>query len=105
MGLLTLFKKSAPTLLKLPAGSFTVDREGSIIVDTLPSSFPSSLVVEISTRVLGAFRGAAEAHLPLAQLTITYTSLRITARELRGGAIVFLSPKSSTFGETPSTGI
>lgn len=105
MGLLTRFRKSAPTLLKLPAGSFTVDREGSIIVDTLPSSFPSHLVNQISTKVLDAFKGAADAHLPLTQLTINYPSLKITARELRGGAIVFLSPQSTAFSDKPSTGI
>ncbi|HVV02293.1 MAG TPA: hypothetical protein VHH88_13075 [Verrucomicrobiae bacterium] len=100
MGLLTLFSKTPASVLKLPSGSFTVDREGSLIVDTLPSSFPGSLVREISEQVLIAFREASAAQLPLSQLTINYPSLKITARELRGGAIVFLSPKIPT-GETP----
>jgi hypothetical protein len=97
MGLLTLFSRPAPTLLRLPAGSFTVDREGVLIVDTLPSSFPSSIVHQISRQVLSAFKDAIASQLPLSQLTINYPSLKITARELRGGAIVFLSPKSSPF--------
>src|SRR6185503_9046645 len=95
-GLLSLFSKSAPSLLRLPSGSFTVDREGEVIVGTLPSSFPEDIIHEIGQQVLSAFRDAAEAQLPLSELNINYPSLRITARELRGGAIIFLSPKFPT---------
>jgi len=94
MGLLSLFTKSAPTLLRLPSGSFTVDREGRVLMGTLPSSFPVELVSDIAQQVLTAFRDAAAAQLPLAELVINYPSLKISARELRGGAIVFLSTKS-----------
>ena len=94
MGLLSRFTRSAPTLVKLPSGSFTVDREGCVVVGTLPSSFPASLVNEISKQVLAAFREAAAAQLPLSELMINYPSLRISARELRGGAIVYLSPRA-----------
>jgi hypothetical protein len=97
MGLLTLFSKPAPTLLRLPSGSFTVDREGVLILDTFPSTFPSSIVKAISRQVLSAFKEANASQLPLSQLTINYPSLKITARELRGGAIVFLSPKATSF--------
>jgi len=93
MGFLTLFSKPAPTLLKLPSGSFTVDREGAVIVGTLPSSFPDNLVHEIANQVLAAFRDATEAQLPLSELVIHYASLKITAKELRGGAMIFLAPK------------
>jgi len=92
MGLLTFFSKPAPTLLRLPSGSFTVDREGSILVSTLPSSFPSEIVSEIGQHILTAFVEAQTNQLPLSELIINYPSLRITARDLRGGAIVFLSP-------------
>lgn len=93
MALLNLFAKPAPTLLRLPSGSFTVDREGSVLMGTLPSSFPSSVVQDIARQVRAAFSEAAAAQLPLAELSINYPSLKIAARELRGGAIVFLSPK------------
>ena len=93
MGLLTLFAKAPGPLLKLPAGSFTVDREGCVLIATLPSSFPAELVNQIAHDVLAAFRTAATAQLPLSELIINYPSLKITARELRGGAVVFLSPK------------
>jgi hypothetical protein len=94
MGLLSFFAKPAPTLLRLPSGSFSVDREGSVLTSTLPSSFPAGLVKDIAQQVRGAFEEAAEAQLPLTELNIHYPSLKISARELRGGAIVFLSPKA-----------
>jgi hypothetical protein len=93
MGLLTLFSKQAPSaLVRLPSGSFTVDRAGAVLIGTLPSTFPAELVQEIATNVLAIFREAAEIELPLSQLIINYPSLRISARELRGGAIIFLAP-------------
>jgi len=58
MGLLNLFAKPAATLFRLPAGSFTVDREGRVLMGTLPSSFPAELVGEIAQEVLTAFRDA-----------------------------------------------
>ena len=94
MGLLTLFSKPAPTLLRLPSGSFTVDREGKVLIGTLPSSFPVGLVKDIAEQVLGSFREAEVAQLPLSLLTINYPTLKITAREMRGGAIVFLSSQA-----------
>ena len=94
MGLLNFFAKPAPTLLRLPSGSFSVDRAGSVLTSTLPSSFPAGLVKDIAQQVSGAFGEAAKAQLPLAELSINYPSLKICARELRGGAIVFLSPKA-----------
>jgi hypothetical protein len=94
MGLLSLFAKSAPPLLRLPSGIFSVDRGGSVLIGTLPSSFPASTVKDIARQVLAAFEEAAEAQLPLAELVINYPSLKIAARELRGGAIVFVSPKA-----------
>jgi hypothetical protein len=96
MGLLSLFAKPEPTLLRLPSGSFTVDREGCVLMGTLPSSFPAEVVKDIAQQVLSAFAEAAEAQLALTELVISYPSLKISARELRGGAIIFLAPKSPT---------
>jgi hypothetical protein len=95
MGLLSLFDKPAPALLRLPLGSFTVDRRGVVLTTTLASSFPPTLVNEIAQQVLRVFAEAAAAQLPLTELKIHYASLKITARELRGGALVFLAPKDS----------
>jgi hypothetical protein len=94
MGLLDFFNKPAPSLLRLPSGSFTVDRKGKLLVSTVASSFPAELIDQISSRVLAVFHEATAAQLPLSQIVIHYTSLKITARELRGGAIVFLSPRT-----------
>jgi len=94
MGLLNLFTRPAPTLMRLPSGSFTVDRDGRVLTSTLPSSFPAQLVKDIAREVRAAFSEAAAAQLPLAECVINYPSLKICARELRGGAIVYLSPKA-----------
>jgi hypothetical protein len=95
MGFLSLFsaKPGPATLLRLPTGSFTVDREGALLVGTLPSSFPEDLVYGIAEAVLRAFSEANEAQVPLSEVIISYPSLRISARELRGGAIIYLSPR------------
>jgi hypothetical protein len=95
MGLLTLFSKTTPALVRLPSGSFTVDREGAVLIGTLPSTFPSTLVRDIAQQVLETFREASEAQLPLSDIVINYPTLRIRARELRGGAIIYLSPLMS----------
>jgi hypothetical protein len=93
MGFLKNLGNSSHNLLKLPAGSFTIDRNGSVLIGTLPSSFPTALMSEIGREILDAFRGAESAQLPLSELIMSYPSLRITARDLRGGAIVFLAPR------------
>jgi len=92
MGFLKLFAKAAPQLARLPAGTFTVDRTGRVLIGTISSSVPAETVQKIGRSVLQTFREAQEAHLPLAELIVNYGSLKIVARELRGGAIVFLTP-------------
>jgi hypothetical protein len=94
MGLLNLFAKPAPTLVRLPSGSFTMGRDGRVLTGTLPSSFPADLVKDIACQVRAAFSEAAAAQLPLAEFVINYPSLKISARELRGGAIVYLTPRA-----------
>jgi hypothetical protein len=94
MGFLSLFSKPAPALLRLPSGSFTVDRDGQVLIGTLPSNFPAELMDDIADQVLAAFHDAAGAQLPLSELIINYASLRITTHELRGGAIIYLAPQT-----------
>jgi len=94
MGVLNLFNKPAQSPRRLPFGTFTVDRDGRVVISTLPSSFPASLVRELGQHVTATFRQAQKADVPLSELVIRYSSLKITARELRGGAIVFLSPQT-----------
>jgi hypothetical protein len=102
MGFLSFFSRPAASLLRLPAGSFTVDREGKLLIGTLPSSFPAALAKDIGKQIVDVFREAASTHLPLSEILVHYPSLRIRARELRGGAIVFLCPTSLT-SSSPTT--
>lgn len=95
MGFLSRFFKPADTgLIHLPAGSFTMDRDGKIMTSTLPQSFPSEHLRAIGDQVLASFRSAKKAQMPLAEIVIQYSALKLLARELRGGAIVFLTPQS-----------
>ena len=93
MGLLRLFAKPAKSkLVRLPAGSFTLDKDGQMMTSTLPRHFPQETLHEIGQQVLAAFREARKAHMPLAELIVHYATLKLLARELRGGAIIFLMP-------------
>lgn len=96
MGFLKLFSRSSAAVQKLPSGSFTVDRDGNIVATTVSSSYSPELLKEISREVLTLFKEARAAQLPLTEFNVHFASLQITARELRGGAIVFLSPKTSS---------
>jgi len=89
-------KKSKRTkLVRLPTGSFTLDRDGNVMTSTLPQGFPDSQIEAVSKCVLTAFQMAKKAQMPLSELIINYNALRILARELRGGAIIFLMPASN----------
>ena len=94
MGLLSLFAKPAADLLPLPRGSFTVDSEGRVLASTLPHSYPAGFAQDIAMQVLEVFRSAKAARLPLSEVMVRYSSLKLTARELRGGAIIFLNPQT-----------
>src|SRR5205823_12948933 len=57
MGFLTFFSKAEPTqLVHLPSGSFTIDREGTIMTSTLPQSFPASRMQDIGEQVIASFQ-------------------------------------------------
>lgn len=93
MGFLNFLPK--PTILnvvRLPNGSFTVDSSGKVLVSTLPRSFPEDWAEQIGKHVVSAFRASQTAQVPLRELVAEYSTLRLTARALRGGAIIFLSP-------------
>lgn len=99
MGILSLLTKrgaagDARNLVRLPTGSFTVDPSGKIVASTLPHSFPESQMRRIADLILATFQSAREARIPLTEVIADYATLRLTARELRGGAIIFLAPRS-----------
>lgn len=95
MGFLGLFGAKAvqPSLLRLPSGSFTILPDGRIVASTLPQSFPSGQLREIGRRVLSTFNTARESGEALSELVIEFSALKITAREMRGGAMIFLAPR------------
>lgn len=93
MGFLSLFSKPSPGVQVLPSGTVTVDRNNKILATTVSSACSEDVLQEIGDQVLTLFRQARKAQLPLSELTIHFSSLKITARELRGGAIIFLAPK------------
>ncbi len=81
----------------MPSGCFAVHREGGIICSTLPHWFPPATAEEIGRSVIAAFRIASETNVTLAELSIRYTGLTINARDLRGGALIFLIPNETHF--------
>ena len=95
MGLLSLFSKPRPGVRLLPSGTMTVDRNSRIVASTISSAHSWELLEEIGSQVLHLFREAHKAHIPLSEMTIQFASLKINAREMRGGAIIFLSPSHS----------
>ena len=102
MGFLGLFSKSSPGVQVLPSGTLTVDRNNHILATTVSSTCSAELLQQIGDEVLTLFRQARKAQLPLGELTIHFSSLKINAREMRGGAIIFLTPKHS-FNAVAST--
>ena len=89
--MLTLFPDKY-TPAKLPSGSFTVDKQGAIVISTLPSSYPRKQLNEIARHILKVFRSADGVSIPMQELVVRYSSMTISAKELRGGAIIYLRP-------------
>ncbi len=80
------------SLERLPSGCFSLHRGGELAGSTLPTSFAQDKMMEIGHIVLGIFRTAQEANILLSDLHIHYSGLQISARDLRGGALIFLQP-------------
>jgi len=103
MGILNKIFGAQASVQQLPAGTVTVDRQGEIITSTVSSTFPVPLVQAIAKDMLELFREARAGQMPLAEVSLHFSSLRITARELRGGAIVFMFPQTaSSQSSTPA---
>ena len=95
MGFLKRFFRGRASVQQLPTGSMTVDRNGHIVTSTVSSGYPQNLLRDIGRDVLALFREARTAQMPLAEVSLHFGSLHITARELRGGAIIFLFPQTA----------
>jgi hypothetical protein len=92
MGILNLHSKGAD-VKRLPTGTFTVDAQGEVISSTVPQSVSPALIDDIGRCVVASFRAARDAGMGVSELAMQYAAFRIVAREMRGGAIIFLSPK------------
>ena len=95
MGFLKKIFGGLAAVQQLPSGTITVDRDGSIVASTVSSTYPKALLQTIARDVLELLREARLAQMPLAEISLHFGSLRITARELRGGAIIFLLPQTA----------
>jgi hypothetical protein len=98
MGLLSFLK--APKTQgppPLPSGSFTVDRDGKVVTSTISSSVADETLEQISAQVLQTFKDAKRAGLNMTEFNLTMGAMNIKARELRGGAIIFLAPRGAAF--------
>jgi hypothetical protein len=85
---------SDTTLLRLPSGSFTLDPSGRVVASTLPRSFPAHLVQQVAQSIMTTFESAGKAHIALTELVVDFPAFKVTARALRGGAIIFLAPQA-----------
>jgi hypothetical protein len=94
MGLLNLFSRSGAEVHRLPTGSMTVDRDGNVVTTTISSVYSAGLLRTIAEEVLHLFRESRAAQFPVSEFNLQFASLQITAREMRGGAIIFLSVKT-----------
>jgi hypothetical protein len=95
MGFLKKMFGAHAAVQQLPTGTITVDRQGRIVTSTVSSAFSQELLRDIGNDVLELLGEARTAQMPLAEVSLHYGSLRITARELRGGAIIFLLPQAA----------
>ncbi len=95
MGFLKKLFGGLAAVQQLPTGTVTVDRNGNIVTSTVSSAFSRKLLKGIAGDVLDLLSESRSAQMPLAEITLNFGSLRITARELRGGAIIFLLPQSA----------
>ncbi len=102
MGFLKKLFGGLAAVQQLPTGTITVDRQGNIVTSTVSSAFSKRLLKDIAHDVMELINEARLAQMPLAEVSLSFGSLRITARELRGGAIIFLLPQAALF-PTPNS--
>ena len=95
MGFLKKIFGTRAAVQPLPSGTITVDRKGHIVTSTVSSAYPANLLQAIGRDVLELLAESRAAEMPLAEVSLHFGSLRITARELRGGAIIFLFPQTA----------
>jgi hypothetical protein len=78
---------------RFPRGSYTVSATGGIVISTLPQGFSRELMEAIGKTVLSALSSARELGTPFTELAADFAGLEIRARDLAGGAIIFVTPQ------------
>ncbi len=81
------------TPARFPRGSYTVCSSGKIVVSTLPGNFPRSQMEAIGKAMLSALSAARGLDIPFKELAADFAGLEIRARDLAGGAIIFVTPQ------------
>jgi hypothetical protein len=95
MGLLKFLHRPAGASGELPSGSCTVDRNGRVLSQTVPSTFTAEWLGQIARLVLEAFRSGEAAQFPARELVVEFEAITLRAREMRGGAILFFLPRKT----------
>jgi len=95
MGFVTQFfiKPTKPRLIQLPKGSFTINRDGQVMSSTLPRPFMTAHAQAIAVQVLATFKSAEKLELPFTEFSLEFDTIRLIARNMRGGAMIFLVPQ------------
>jgi hypothetical protein len=78
---------------RFPRGSYTVSASGNIVVSTLPGSFSRDRMLAIGKVVLSALSSARDLGTPFTELAADFAGVEIRARDLAGGAIIFITPQ------------
>jgi hypothetical protein len=78
---------------RFPRGSFTISPEGHVVVSTLPGTFSRERMEAIGKVILSALASARALGTPLNELAADFAGLEIRARDLAGGAIIFITPQ------------
>lgn len=76
----------------IPRGAFTYDSAGGILVGSVPQAWMEEFGPMLVKTLRKAFGVAAEKGLILNEIALYYAGVRIVARDLRGGGIVYLLP-------------
>ncbi len=93
MGFLDIFRSKPESLVSIPTGSFTVNREGAIISSTVSSRVPAEQLREISSAILQTFEKAQRSGVPVTDVVFRTAAISIRGVELRSGAMIFLTPR------------
>lgn len=89
-----LSRSTETDLIRLPSGTFTLDRNGVVVSSTLPQSFPQKHVHEIARCVMNCLKRAKQGRIPITEVHLHFSTLKITAKEMKGSAVVFVTPTS-----------